>query len=62
MNTFADVEIKNLTLLNFVNNLRQRNLVLDYRLLSNPVVAAGAIDMLAKGEISWYLYAVTCFL
>ncbi|CAJ0937023.1 unnamed protein product, partial [Mesorhabditis belari] len=44
---------KNMTLLNFVQNLRDRDMVLDYKLTSDPFVNDGAIAMLAKGEISW---------
>ncbi|CAJ0579954.1 unnamed protein product, partial [Mesorhabditis spiculigera] len=44
---------KNATLLNFVQNLRDRDLVLDYRLTAEPFVNDGAIAMMAKGEISW---------
>ncbi|MFH4978680.1 hypothetical protein AB6A40_005389 [Gnathostoma spinigerum] len=43
----------NVTLLNLVHYLRQRNLVLDYRLLSDPQIRSGAIEMAAKGEVSW---------
>ncbi|TMS37972.1 hypothetical protein L596_004798 [Steinernema carpocapsae] len=44
---------RNYTLLNFVNNLRERNLVLDYSLLGDPFISDGSIAMKAKGEISW---------
>ncbi|KAK0398396.1 hypothetical protein QR680_002574 [Steinernema hermaphroditum] len=44
---------RNYTLLNFVNNLRERNLVLDYSLQGDPFITDGSIAMKAKGEISW---------
>ncbi|WKY08098.1 hypothetical protein Q1695_007526 [Nippostrongylus brasiliensis] len=45
--------LKNFTLTHFVQNLREKNLLLDYHLTSDPFVQNGAISMLAKGEISW---------
>ncbi|XGW28432.1 hypothetical protein V3C99_008307 [Haemonchus contortus] len=45
--------LKNFTLIHFVQNLREKNLLLDYQLTSDPFVQNGAIAMLAKGEISW---------
>ncbi|VDL75619.1 unnamed protein product [Nippostrongylus brasiliensis] len=45
--------LKNFTLIHFVQNLREKNLLLDYHLTSDPFVQNGAISMLAKGEISW---------
>ncbi|CAI4224417.1 unnamed protein product [Auanema sp. JU1783] len=45
--------LKNFTLIHFVNNLRERDLVLDYQLTSDPFVQGGAVAMMAKGEISW---------
>ncbi|KAK5971392.1 hypothetical protein GCK32_022355, partial [Trichostrongylus colubriformis] len=47
--------LKNFTLIHFVQNLREKNLLLDYQLTSDPFVQNGAIAMLAKGEISWYV-------
>ncbi|CAD5227765.1 unnamed protein product [Bursaphelenchus xylophilus] len=43
---------RNLSLLNFVNNLREKNLVLDFSLLSAPFVSQGTVLMKNKGEIS----------
>ncbi|RCN40864.1 LBP / BPI / CETP family protein [Ancylostoma caninum] len=45
--------LKNFTLIHFVQNLREKNLLLDYQLTADPFVQNGAIAMLAKGEISW---------
>ncbi|KJH46873.1 LBP / BPI / CETP family protein [Dictyocaulus viviparus] len=45
--------LKNFTLIHFVENLREQNLLLDYHLTDAPFVQNGAIVMLAKGEISW---------
>ncbi|VDO62208.1 unnamed protein product [Heligmosomoides polygyrus] len=45
--------LKNFTLIHFVQNLREKNLLLDYQLTADPFVQNGAISMLAKGEISW---------
>ncbi|KAI1726441.1 lipopolysaccharide-binding protein [Ditylenchus destructor] len=44
---------KNLTLLNFVNQLRERNLVLDFSLIDEPFVSQGTVLMKSRGEISW---------
>uniref|UniRef100_A0AC35U5Y6 BPI2 domain-containing protein n=1 Tax=Rhabditophanes sp. KR3021 TaxID=114890 RepID=A0AC35U5Y6_9BILA len=44
---------KNVSLINFMNNLRDKNLVLDYSILRNPFVNHGTITMLGKGEISY---------
>ncbi|PIO64732.1 hypothetical protein TELCIR_13628, partial [Teladorsagia circumcincta] len=41
--------MKNFTLIHFVQNLREKNLFLDYQLTSDPFVQNGAIAMLAKG-------------
>lgn len=48
--------LKNFTLIHFVQNLREKNLLLDYQLTADPFVQNGAISMLAKGEISWYVF------
>ncbi|CAJ0602814.1 unnamed protein product [Cylicocyclus nassatus] len=45
--------LKNFTLIHFVQNLREQNLLLDYQLTTDPFVQNGAISMLSKGEISW---------
>ncbi|CAD6193537.1 unnamed protein product [Caenorhabditis auriculariae] len=45
--------LKNFTLVHFVQNLRDQDLVLDYQLMSNPFIQSGAVAMMAKGEISW---------
>lgn len=50
---FAYPGARNLTLLNFVNQLRERNLILDFALLSEPFINQGTILMKSKGEISW---------
>ncbi|KAK0420450.1 hypothetical protein QR680_014689 [Steinernema hermaphroditum] len=41
------------TLINFVNGLRDKDLVLDYGLLGDPLISKRAIAIKAKGEISW---------
>ncbi|VDM41956.1 unnamed protein product [Toxocara canis] len=61
LSRFGNMSAKNVTLLNFVHHLRDRNLVLDYRLIRDPLIDYGAIDMLAKGEISWNGYGATPF-
>ncbi|KAI6180960.1 hypothetical protein M3Y98_00777600 [Aphelenchoides besseyi] len=52
LENFAQKGARNLTLLNFVNTLRERNLVLDFALLSSPFVSQGTVLMKSKGEIS----------
>ncbi|CAI5447728.1 unnamed protein product [Caenorhabditis angaria] len=52
---------KQISLTNFVQRLREKELVLDYQLLSQPFVQNGAISMLAKGEISWRGHGGTPF-
>uniref|UniRef100_A0A915CIL9 Lipopolysaccharide-binding protein n=1 Tax=Parascaris univalens TaxID=6257 RepID=A0A915CIL9_PARUN len=61
LSRFGNMNAKNITLLNFVQHLRQRNLLLDYRLIRDPIIAYGAIDMLTSGEISWNGYGGTPF-
>ncbi|VDM65425.1 unnamed protein product [Strongylus vulgaris] len=53
--------LKNFTLIHFVQNLREQNLLLDYQLTTDPFVQNGAISMLAKGEISWRGHGGTPF-
>ncbi|VDM60421.1 unnamed protein product [Angiostrongylus costaricensis] len=45
--------LRNFTLIHFVENLREQNLLLDYHLTVDPFVQNGAIAILARGEISW---------
>ncbi|KAI6223043.1 hypothetical protein M3Y99_01468400 [Aphelenchoides fujianensis] len=52
LENFAHKGARNLTLLNFVNQLRERNLVLDFSLLSAPFVSQGTVLMKSRGEIS----------
>lgn len=52
LNNFHQKGQRNLTLLNFVNNLREKNLVLDFALLSAPFVSQGTVLMKSRGEIS----------
>ncbi|PAV91961.1 hypothetical protein WR25_06096 [Diploscapter pachys] len=40
-------------LLNYVSDLRNQDLLLDYSLLADPFIQSGAMAMMAKGEISW---------
>ncbi|CAB3406916.1 unnamed protein product [Caenorhabditis bovis] len=51
----------NFTLTQIVQRLREKELVLDYQLLSAPFVQYGAIGMMAKGEISWRGHGGTPF-
>ncbi len=44
---------KNFTLLNFVNHLREKNLVLDYGLIRDPFISDGSIAIWSRGEISF---------
>lgn len=53
LNKFSPKGDRNLTLLNFVNQLRERNLVLDFALLDEPNINQGAILMKSRGDISW---------
>uniref|UniRef100_A0AC34PW93 Lipopolysaccharide-binding protein n=1 Tax=Panagrolaimus sp. JU765 TaxID=591449 RepID=A0AC34PW93_9BILA len=53
LNTFETKGNRNLTLFNFVNQLRERNLILDFSLLDEPNINQGTILMKSKGEISW---------
>uniref|UniRef100_A0A0N4ZHG2 BPI2 domain-containing protein n=1 Tax=Parastrongyloides trichosuri TaxID=131310 RepID=A0A0N4ZHG2_PARTI len=45
--------LKNGSLINFINDLRDKNLVLDYSLMRNPFINHGTITMVGKGEISY---------
>ncbi|VDK53997.1 unnamed protein product [Gongylonema pulchrum] len=53
LSKLGDASARNATVLNIINRLRQKNLILDYRLIRDPVIAYGAIEMLSRGEISW---------
>ncbi|VDD96659.1 unnamed protein product [Enterobius vermicularis] len=53
LSRFGDVGARNFTLNEFINNLRQKNLVMDFQLIRDPLISYGVIDMFAKGEISW---------
>uniref|UniRef100_A0A914DMR5 Lipid-binding serum glycoprotein C-terminal domain-containing protein n=1 Tax=Acrobeloides nanus TaxID=290746 RepID=A0A914DMR5_9BILA len=53
LSQFSNRGARNLTLLNFVNQLRERNLILDFSILSEPFISHGTILMKNKGEISW---------
>uniref|UniRef100_A0A914HXG5 Uncharacterized protein n=1 Tax=Globodera rostochiensis TaxID=31243 RepID=A0A914HXG5_GLORO len=44
---------RNFTLLNFVSQLRDRNLVLDFALIDDPFVSQGTVLMKSRGEISF---------
>ncbi|KAL3102007.1 hypothetical protein niasHS_003416 [Heterodera schachtii] len=44
---------RNFTLLNFVSQLRDRNLVLDFSLIDDPFVSQGTVLMKSHGEISY---------
>ncbi|OZC10997.1 LBP / BPI / CETP family protein [Onchocerca flexuosa] len=61
LSKFGEIGTKNITLLNIINHLRQKSLVLDYRLIRDPVIAYGTIEMLSRGEISWNGYGGTPF-
>lgn len=50
---FGEVGVQNFTLSRIVDHLREKNLILDYRLIQDPLIAHGAIEMLSRGEISW---------
>uniref|UniRef100_A0A915D4P1 Lipid-binding serum glycoprotein C-terminal domain-containing protein n=1 Tax=Ditylenchus dipsaci TaxID=166011 RepID=A0A915D4P1_9BILA len=52
---------KNLTLLNFVHQLRDQNLVLDFSLINDPFVSQGTILMKSHGEISFSGFGGTPF-
>ncbi|CAI2350038.1 unnamed protein product [Caenorhabditis sp. 36 PRJEB53466] len=52
---------KNITLTHFVQRLRDKELVLDYQLISAPFVQSGAVNMMAKGEISFRGHGGTPF-
>ncbi|EGT57813.1 hypothetical protein CAEBREN_16721 [Caenorhabditis brenneri] len=52
---------KNITLTHFVQRLRDKELVLDYQMLTSPFVQNGAINMLSKGEISYRGHGGTPF-
>lgn len=56
LSAFDEIGIKNITLSNIVNHLRQKSLILDYRLIHDPLIAYGTIEMLSRGEISWSVY------
>ncbi|CEF70819.1 Lipid-binding serum glycoprotein, C-terminal domain and Lipid-binding serum glycoprotein, N-terminal domain and Bactericidal permeability-increasing protein, alpha/beta domain-containing protein [Strongyloides ratti] len=45
--------LKNGSLINFINDLRDKNLVLDYSIMRNPFINHGTITMVGKGEISY---------
>uniref|UniRef100_A0A0N5AUQ0 BPI2 domain-containing protein n=1 Tax=Syphacia muris TaxID=451379 RepID=A0A0N5AUQ0_9BILA len=53
LNRRRDVSVRNATLLEFLTTLRQRSLVMDFRLIRDPQINYGVIDMFSKGEISW---------
>lgn len=53
LNKFEAKGNRNLTLFNFVNQLRERNLILDFSLLEEPTINQGTILMKSRGEISW---------
>lgn len=53
LSRLSEVGARNATLSNIVQRIRQKNLILDYRLIRDPIVAYGAIDVLSRGEISW---------
>uniref|UniRef100_A0A158Q8W2 BPI2 domain-containing protein n=1 Tax=Elaeophora elaphi TaxID=1147741 RepID=A0A158Q8W2_9BILA len=61
LSRFGEIGAKNITLLNVVNHLRQKSLILDYRLIRDPLIAYGTIEMLSRGEISWNGYGGTPF-
>lgn len=44
---------KSLSLLNFVNQLREKNLILDFSLIGDPFISQGTIMMKSRGEIAW---------
>ncbi|MCP9265844.1 LBP / BPI / CETP family protein [Dirofilaria immitis] len=58
---FGKTGAKNITLLNIINHLRQKNLILDYRLIRDPFIAYGTIEIPSRGEISWNGYGGTPF-
>uniref|UniRef100_A0A0N5B3Q1 BPI2 domain-containing protein n=1 Tax=Strongyloides papillosus TaxID=174720 RepID=A0A0N5B3Q1_STREA len=45
--------LRNGSLINFINDLRDKNLVLDYSIMRNPFINHGTITMVGKGEISY---------
>ena len=49
-------------LLNYVSELRNQDLLLDYSLLTDPFIQSGAMAMMVKGEISWYSSFLTAIL
>lgn len=53
LSKFGKIGAKNISLLNIVNHLRQKSFILDYRLIRDPLIAYGTIEMLSRGEISW---------
>ncbi|VDN89831.1 unnamed protein product [Brugia pahangi] len=61
LSRFGEIGAKNITLLNIVNHLRQKSLILDYRLIRDPLIAHETIEMLSRGEISWNGYGETPF-
>ncbi|EFO21113.1 LBP/BPI/CETP family domain-containing protein [Loa loa] len=61
LSKFGEIGAKNITLLNIINHLRQKSLILDYRLIHDPLIAHGTIEMLSRGEISWNGYGGTPF-
>ncbi|VDN04987.1 unnamed protein product [Thelazia callipaeda] len=44
---------KNASIMSIVTRLRQKNLILDYRLIRDPFIAYGTIEIVSRGEISW---------
>uniref|UniRef100_A0A915PR41 Lipid-binding serum glycoprotein C-terminal domain-containing protein n=1 Tax=Setaria digitata TaxID=48799 RepID=A0A915PR41_9BILA len=61
LSKLGEIGGKNVTLLNIINNLRQKNLILDYRLIRDPLIAYETIEILSRGEISWNGHGGTPF-